>query len=400
MDATITPTLIVANLPRQALCGIDLLSFTTSLRFQGIKDLPPGWHFLFCATTNSLSLRHGVWFYIDESHPVYDNIIVKKWNASAEELESADAAEALSWRANLSAIWKDGLAPYRQSATKGSEFETEDRQDWQDLTEHLTAALLCRITGGTANDWTIDSASSAKRDQDHIPGLTSAESALEEEKELHFLPLDLKQTWRDGAVGRERTNAAKDRSWALGDIINNYCHDDNQYEILGEFQFCFLMMLVVANYSCLEQWKRILELLCTCVEAVHTNPIFFTKFLRILQLQLQHSDDVEGGLFDLSDEGAGVLKKLLMTLKKTLDESSEAIVFPVKEQFDELEDFLKSQYKWELSSSYVRKGLLELEDGEMVEMETNDFEEDEETGEYAPMVVELDDSQAKMIPGF
>ena len=72
-------------------------------------------------------------------------------------------------------------------------------------------------------------------------------------------------------------------------------------DVLGELQFCFLMILTLNNYSCLEQWKRILELVFTSIEAIKRWPDFFVRFLSTLRLQLQHCQDVEGGLIDLSD---------------------------------------------------------------------------------------------------
>ena len=37
----------------------------------------------------------------------------------------------------------------------------------------------------------------------------------------------------------------------------------------------------------------------------------------------------------------------------------------------------------------LKRCMLELEDGERVEMDMNDADEEDETGEYAPVVVEL-----------
>ena len=41
----------------------------------------------------------------------------------------------------------------------------------------------------------------------------------------------------------------------------------------------------------------------------------------------------------------------------------------VKGALEDLEAFLKNEYGWELNDSFVRKGMLELEAGELVEME-------------------------------
>ncbi|SLM35459.1 A1 cistron-splicing factor, AAR2 [Lasallia pustulata] len=403
-----TPAILLLDLPPTTLCGIDLLSFTTSPRFRGIKDLPPGFHFVFTGATPSLSIRHGFWFHIPaHSHPA--PLLVRKWDASREELvPETDDAALLRWRANLGALWKEGLAPYRQSAAPatggqgagdghGGEGELGGEvRDWGGLTSHVTPALLSRITGGSDDaHWTLTSASCAKQDRDEIPGLSGEESVLVEEKELGFLKVDLTRTWREGAVGRERTEGAMDRSWALEEVVRgsgNGRGGEWGGEVVGEMQVCFLMVLALANYSCMEQWKRILGLVFTCKRAVVEKEGWFAGVVALLRTQLKRCEDVEGGLFDFSDEGGTLLKRLLKAFKRTLDEVFENADdgMKVKEEVEELEAFVKAEYGWNLSDSYVRRGMLELEDGERVEMEMNELEGEDERGEYAPVIVELD----------
>ncbi|KAI9826122.1 MAG: hypothetical protein M1832_000571 [Thelocarpon impressellum] len=377
------------------LCGIDLLSFTSSPRFHGIKNLPAGWHFVFTGATKSLSIRHGVWFRVESTGSGPAEVFVRKWDAQKEELAAEkDEAEILRWKANLGSIWKEGLTPYRQSATVAAndagEGFVEEKSDWGRLTDCITPSLLSRVTGGEWNDWTLTSASSAKVDRDVIPGLSEEESTSRPEKELNFLPVNLKQTWRVGAVGRERTEAAKDRSWALGDVIRNYCSWGEEKEVVGEMQLTFLMVLTLGNYSCMEQWKRVLNLVFTCQTAAKDRPDLFTRILQVLKLQLRHCDDVEGGLFDLRDEGGSMLKQLLRNFRRGMEEVFDGTeASEVQQSFAELEAYVKNELDWELGDSYVRTGVLELEDGEQVEMELNDLEGEDERGEYAPIIVDL-----------
>ena len=395
MDSAAHPTVLLLGLPPSSLGGIDLLSFTTTPRFHGVKPLPLGWHFVFTSVTSSLSLRHGSWFRVKNADA--PELYIRKWDAQKEELvEEEDEAEKLRWRANLGSIWREGLTPYRQSASKDAEAQDE-KNDWAELTSCITERVLSRVLGDTPDNWALTSASSARQDLDDIPGLSQEESGSRAEKDLAFLPIDLKQTWREGAVGRERTEAAQDRSWALNALVQEHCHGDVM-EVLGELQFSFLMVLTLNNYSCLEQWKRILGLLFTCVTAVTEHPELFTEFIKVLKLQLQHCEDVDGGLFDLSDEGARLLKGLIRRFKKGLQQISGKGKFDVAEELMELEDFLKSEYGWYLDDSFVRKGMVQLEDGEQVEMEVSGFEEDDETGEYAPVIVELNDAEYAAFP--
>ncbi|KAK0662208.1 Protein AAR2-like protein [Lasiodiplodia hormozganensis] len=417
MDATPCVLLLV---PAGALGGIDLLSFTTTNRFKGIKDLPAGWHFVFTSSTTSLSVRHGAWFRVRETSPGSPpDLFVKKWNAEHEELvPESDPAEVLRWRANLGAIWREGLTPYRQSASKDADDEGDKEQDWRALTDAISEELLNRIlgasssssSGGGAGDqqhWGLTSASSAARDMDDIPGLSSDRSggdsgsgaAWQPEKELELLPIDLKMTWGQGVTGRERTEAAQDRSWALGDLVGRVC-GGREDEVLGELQFTFLMVLTLNNNSCLEQWKRLLELLLTCKKAVIQRARFYGRFLRLLRLQLQHCQDADAMLFDLNDDGGSLLKGLLRKFRKGLDELDGKEKSDIVDDLDELEEFLRDEFGWQLDDSFVRRGMLELEDGEQVEMDVGTrFDEDDETGEFAPMVVELTEEQARSMGG-
>ncbi|KAL3474846.1 A1 cistron-splicing factor [Aspergillus californicus] len=465
-SASPTPTILLPYLPPKTLVGIDLITFTSTPNFYGIRNLPPGWHFLYTGTTEGLSLRSGGWFYIHPDRNHIKNrgdgmqILVWKWNNNTESLEPVHAEqqeEGMRIRANMGALWRGGglfgyrsrvpstgLVLQRKQQQKVSEVEEdldegeeEGRKEWLGLTEYFSPRLLNRITGEAgAGDvdldgrprWVVTSGSTAKEDDDDIPGIanttdptetatgtatTTTTTTLvtsgtgtvsEKERELSFLPVDLKMTWREGAIGRERTEAARDRSWALGDIVQRLSSADNnsdtsgEAQILGELQFTFLMGLTVMNYSCLQQWKRLLRLILTCRRAIVDRASFMASVLRLLLLQLKRSDDVEGGLFDqLGGEGASegpeFLHKLLKGFRTALYEEVDASELSVvKTEFGHLEAWVKSEFDWELNRDAVlRKGMLQLEDGEEVEME---MLADEEV-DYQPVVVDLDEQSAE-----
>ena len=399
METLNAPCLLILDLPPSAFAGIDLLSFTATPRFQGIKHLPPGFHFVFVGTTTSFSERHGLWFHTpDQSPPEGLSLFVTRWNTATETLDAVtDKADILRWRANLGSIWREGLAPYRQSTSQGT-FAEEDTNDWPGLTSCITANMLSRVTEGDTFHWHLTSASSAKRDLEDIPGLSNDDiNELQADKELHFLPVDLKQTWREGATGRERTEAAQDWSWALGNLVEQHCAGHDIGEIIGELQFCFLMVLTINNFSCLEQWRRVLTLIFTCREAVAAQSDFFVEAIAALRLQLQHCKDAEGGLIDLADESGSLLKRLLSRFRKGLQRLDAVGIQDVVDELDDLEEFLRQEHGWQFGGTFARSGVLELEDGEQVRLETTTFDEEDETGEFAPQVVELTAEQAKLL---
>jgi A1 cistron-splicing factor AAR2 len=400
-----TSCVLLLHLPSQALGGIDLLSFTTTPRFRGVKNLPPGLHFVFASSDSALAVRHGAWFYVSPGVGA-PQVFIKRWNPTNEDLVAETSqTEVLRWRANISSIWKDGLTPYRQTVNSGETREDDDAveesNDWGTLTSRINQSLLSRICGLNPDHWSLSSASSAAQDLEDIPGLESSNSVLHPERELQFLPIDLKRTWRDGATGRERTEAWQDRSWALGELVEKHCKASNvrsrEYEILGELQFCFLMVLTLNNNSCLEQWQRLLGLLFTCRTAVKERSHFYLELLRTLRLQLGHCGDMEAGMFDMNEHAGGFLKPLLHKFRKGLDDFDGKWKTDIVDEFDELQDFLRQEFGWELEGSFLKRGMLQLEDGEQVEMDMNGADEDDELGDYAPTIVELTADQMKEV---
>ncbi|EFQ97732.1 AAR2 domain-containing protein [Nannizzia gypsea CBS 118893] len=432
-----SPTVLIDNLPAKTLVGVDLLAFTSAPNFHGIKELSPGAHILYTGTTDSFSLRTGEWFVVsgpneDEQSSSGIDVRLRHWDKSTELLALVDESKdegrqrAMQQRANLSRIWAaGGLLSYKSRTNKkniqeGTTDTTVAYDEWNSLSSYITPSVLERMLGPAELDsegrprWVISSGSSAARDSDKIPGLTSQEDAkmcgrlVEEEKELRFLPVDLKNTWPPGAVGRERTEAARDRSWALGNICewatNNsratgrIITEDNlsegELQILGEMQVTFLTALTLINFSCQEQWMRLLQLVFTCQKAIEERQCFFIEVLRLLKLQLAHNDDVEGGLLEMDgDDGNTMVKKVLMKFRRIIYEDLTADVLAVKAEFIILEKWVNEEYGWELAKeSTVRRGMVELEDGEQVELEVKGAEEEDETGDYAPVIVNLEES--------
>ena len=306
----------------------------------------------------------------------------------------ADVGGYRKWQGE---VWERGLMPYRQSAATEA---VEEINHWGPLTRHVNKRVLSHLTRND-KDWRITSASSAIVDRDEIPGLKGVIG--EEEGELGTLGIDLKKTWREGAVGRERTEGRLDRSWKLGEVVGRFAveGEDGGGEdgdegggwgfVLGHMEVCFLMVLTVANWSCLEEWKRILGLVFTCKSAVKKREGWFAVFVGVVRSQVERGEDVEGGFFDMSyEEGGGFLKGLLKGFKRTLGEVfEEGEGEEVKGEMEMLEGVLRGMYGWELGDEFVRRGMVRLEDGEMVEMEMEEMQGEDERGEYAPVVVDL-----------
>lgn len=404
-----------------------------------------GLHFLYTGTDASLSIRQGHWLRIPRNaqSQAGRNVHVLKWNAETEHLDllAEDSLEAQSTVRGLQRLNR-GLVDYtalRQASVKaqneqgdsasrdhnGDEDEAtgtdadgdHNHEDpWTGLTSHITPRLLNRILSQSVDQdkpqkssahatptstWTLTSVSTSPLDTEKIPGLSQDEtdSVLNPTQTLHLLPIDLKKTWDETDLGSTRTERARDRSWYLQHLISmlqagpgpSMQAPSQQLaakDLLAEVQFTFLMVLCLANYSCLEQWKRLLSVLFTCQTALTEVEGFFTEAVSILRTQLSRIEDVEGGLFEMGDEvGSAWLRRLLRSFREYVDEAAGAEKLRVA--LKGLEEWLRERYGWADEKNMVRRGMVQLEDGEFVELQDDEVDEDEETGEYAPVVVEM-----------
>jgi len=69
-------------------------------------------------------------------------------------------------------------------------------------------------------------------------------------------------------------------------------------------------------------------------------------------------------------------------------DSEERKTEALKKEVSTLQKLFEDRYGWPSERDVLRRGMLELEDGERVEVTMPGVDEDEETGEYAPLVVE------------
>lgn len=396
-------TLLLLDLPPKSFVGIDLASFTSTDRFQGIKLIPPGLHFVYYSAQGDMSLRTGFWFRATNTNQT--SVIVTKYDAAQEKLieePDMDTEEAIRIRANLGTLYGERLTIYRQPTKDGTVGNTTpEAEQWEALCEYVDEAVLLRCLGV---GWRCSSVSSSRVDRDQeeekLMGLLKGEDVV---AEIEWTPVDLKRTWPEGAIGRERTVMAKDRSWALGDVIGklNTCGWDGEKQLLGELQVAFIMAVTLGCYSAMEQWRRLLGLTLTCKSAAFAERKgFFEDLMELLFAQLGYVDEAFlAGFVGGEGEDSWLAKNLRgfgKGLNEVLDDDAEQGKGKGKEIRNEtliiykkIESLVKRKFDWVLDAKdVVRRGMVQTEEGEMVELELAGLEEDDETGEYAPVIVQ------------
>jgi len=149
----------------------------------------------------------------------------------------------------------------------------------------------------------------------------------------------------------------------------------------------------------MEHWAHIVRIVFRAFRLALELPEFFRKFIEAVHNQLVYDENgVEGSILDHDADIREELKMILTIFKSRLNElllAQGANITPdqsaVGKAFEALESWLW-KWGWDLRGNYVRSGKVQLEDGELIDAELKDFEAEDERGEYAPALVELDES--------
>lgn len=151
------------------------------------------------------------------------------------------------------------------------------------------------------------------------------------------------------------------------------------------------------NLACQEHWAHIVKVVFRAYCLVLELPVFMRKIIDAVHAQLVYDESFGGSIFDQSGKLEDELKIILTTFKSRLTEQFLAQGNDLTDEqsavgkaFEEFESWLW-KWNWDLRGNYVRNGKIQLEDGELVDAEVKDFEAEDERGEYAPMVVDVDE---------
>ncbi|PBP17571.1 AAR2 protein [Diplocarpon rosae] len=383
---------VVRDIPKDVIFGYDTVSFVIKQPgvFEGVKNLPPGAHLIWAGTSNG-SLRTGFWLMSSKlASDQFGDVIVKRWDNYNEALvEEASLAEARIQANNLFEF-ADKLQSYTVKQGEG----LKDPSIWAQLTSSIKAAFLNKVTGHKEwNHWQVSSSHDVK--QGHSVQRDNARD-FGNDKVLGFVFPKDRRTFSSKSTGRERTEQAIDTSAHVVAIIARLCSYEDSDEIIGELQFSYITGMLLGNVACMEQWAHIIKVTFRAFRLVMDLPGFYHKFIKAVHAQVI---GIEGSIFDSDDNLEDDFKSLLVIFKSRLDEQLlEAATHLTQDQkavgdaFADLESFLwKWRGGWDLRGNFVRSGQVQLEDGEFVDAVSTEFEAEDERGEFAPQMVELDE---------
>ncbi|GAO46861.1 AAR2-domain-containing protein [Saitoella complicata NRRL Y-17804] len=396
-----TTTLLISSLPPNSTFGIDLHTYTTGPNFRGIKYVPPGLHFVYYArspgvpgglgaqgqvspdVSGGMGLRDGFWVEARGG----GEVIVREWDAESDELRVAEALTSTT-------VDERGLAPYpyREPGIEGEERQPST-DDFKRLSTRITKELLDRIL---PTGWGVGSTTASISDEKE---LKTGAASTPDEHVLRFSVIDLKRSWPPGSVGADITRWSLDKSWVLNSTIQTY-HSGDRTALLGELQLAYLCLLAVSNFAGWEAWKTIVEMVCDAQEAIATESwqAFFVEFMDVIEAQLvctpeaTFRDIVEDSLF---------LATQLRHLRRNITDGEASTATPgvvpssvLSARLDDLLKALKEAFDYEIElvgGPHAGRGFVDLENGGEVIVigEGAEDEMEEETGEYAPVIVEM-----------
>ncbi|XP_030374256.1 protein AAR2 homolog [Scaptodrosophila lebanonensis] len=286
--------LAITGVPVGTEFGIDLCAYTIGPDFRGVKMIPPGLHYVWCAsrgpygdTAPRVGFAH--YFQINE-------IVVREWDHDLEELRPRKIAEPEvereRIRKNLPQLERL-LAPYDYRYVC----------QWKDLTGSVTESCVerCQPALGTIRtNIELQSCPDAERPRGGVAGSISsrrnvAHKLMLDENDL--LP-DLKPV--EGTAPRFTPVPARVPSNAPPADVSRHAIDcidavDALLEsfntvdaLIEELQLAFVFFLVGYSVESLAHWRKILALLAHSESAVGKHKLCYMKYSEVLAHQLPH----------------------------------------------------------------------------------------------------------------
>ena len=250
---------VLLDLPPKSVFGIDTNSWEVGDRFKGVKMIPPGVHFIYCQSIG----KEGCTGPVIGFYHVFKQkeLLVKEWDVKSEmfSLKEFSEIDLSPIRGNLPQL-EPCLAP----------FPFDNLKTWVSLSNHVSKLSLENLGVNERPFSAFD-----------IP---EAADGVIKEGGIKFTNIPVPSVSK-GATALDITRAHLDRSPILIDCLKtNY---QNKYtNLLGEVQCSFLLFVYGHVYEGFEQWRRLVELLCSCDQALATNPELYHQFISVLNFQL------------------------------------------------------------------------------------------------------------------
>ena len=317
--------LVLLGVPKGTVVGLDLKYWQVSDSFMGFKMVPEGTHFLYYSyVSKESSVGHRTGMFLDI---IRGKVIVKKWDSLNEDFadEDQDVAERYV-QATLNYDFDAQLAPYPFQLL----------MDWASLSDkiYLCFRRLEPVTKRISPLMEVDDQEKTSK----LASFTREEIEREPAKNKNKIfwseiPLKIVPPNCDPQL---LTRLSLDRSHVLEYILQKVGGEEN---LLGEFQFAFVILLCAYSYEGFTQWKQIFCLMCSCFDSMHERPLFFRSFFNVFRVQMSRLED------DFFMEEISSSEFLQKSLSPIVAESEEeGVDAKLRKELLELKSFLEKKF--------------------------------------------------------
>ncbi|KAM8701935.1 hypothetical protein ACLKA7_007978 [Drosophila subpalustris] len=285
--------LVIAGVPVGTEFGVDLCSYTIGPDFRGVKMIPPGVHYIWCASRGPYGDTAPRVGFVHFFHP--NEILVREWDSELEELRPRQTAEPALERGRIRknlAQLEHVLAPYDYRYVC----------QWKDLTGSVSEQCVdrCRPELGTIRtNIELQSCTDADRPRGSAGNInkrnTAAKLLLDESDMLPNLkpvegtaprfcvvPARVPQDAPPADVSRH----AIDCIAAVNRLFDSFQNSPDG--LIEELQLAFVFFLVGYSVESLDHWRKLLALLAHSETAVSKHKLAYMKYSEVLAHQLPH----------------------------------------------------------------------------------------------------------------
>uniref|UniRef100_A0A6B2EBW6 Protein AAR2 homolog n=1 Tax=Phlebotomus kandelakii TaxID=1109342 RepID=A0A6B2EBW6_9DIPT len=286
--------LIIAGVPPKTEFGIDCCKFVIAEKFRGVKMIPPGPHFVYCASVGPFgdaAPRVGFIHYFRERE-----IVIREWDPTTEELRirtKGDPEVEKQFIQENILQFDELLAPY----------DFENLPKWHNLTTYVTEDTVKSLSPACGVIRTCAELLSCPDDERPRGGGSCGQATSPKSKKIDLLfdednllpklkpipgtapnftelpPRIVK------ASPAEITSSFMDSIAALDKLMETFA---SQTALLAEIQFSFALFVAGCSTDGLAHWRKILAIASNTEEGVQKYRNFYKRLLLCLQYQLPH----------------------------------------------------------------------------------------------------------------
>ncbi|KAG7692311.1 hypothetical protein KL930_004945 [Ogataea haglerorum] len=324
-----TTIVFAKKLPEGLSFGIDFFffDFSNEVSFQGIKQVTNGVHLVHL--TNQLSNTRTAKFVKCQDREVISIDVVE----GELTVESISVENQLVFGRGRTFQF-EALLPYMVN------YSNIENNKWPQFGLHLDYSQIVSVE----SDWTSEL-------------VTTSDSSTAELLELRKV-IEFDMNRQNGELRLTQTNP-KAVLKAVKLDLSKYSRDKSDYftalfttdRFTNEHNFCFVGLLVLNNFCCLEQWYSLTMLALECVDLVAEQAAFFERFIENLQSQLEQ-------IASHTEEFVKVSR--LKTSLKVFLTNMEVFPYSVQFRYASLLRFIETQFS--LSITYQLDEQSESED--------------------------------------